>query len=182
MTEKHIMLDTETLGVEYDAVILSVCIVEFNPRTGRTFDILNIQHINVNQSIRAGHKVEPDTLAWWVDNGIQRIVDTQRYDYHPSIEQVHQFLNQRTNFPLWGKSPWFDLEKLKYAFRLNNLSVPWHHHNIHDLRTLLNITNPEALSGITGNAGKHIALHDCLHQINQLCCVLKYLGNTTTYH
>mgnify|MGYP001164691238 CR=1 FL=1 len=157
MTEKHIMLDTETLGVEYDAVILSVCIVEFNPRTGRTFDILNIQHINVNQSIRAGHKVEPDTLAWWVDNGIQRIVDTQRYDYHPSIEQVHQFLN-------------------------HNLSVPWHHHNIHDLRTLLNITNPEALSGITGNAGKHIALHDCLHQINQLCCVLKYLGNTTTYH
>lgn len=59
------MLDCETMGLSADAVVCTVGIVCFDPRTGVVSDRLHLAFEWAPQ-VAKGRRLEPGTVAWWL--------------------------------------------------------------------------------------------------------------------
>jgi 3' exoribonuclease, RNase T-like len=163
---RDIMIDIETLGVERDAVILSIAAVRFNIKSGDVLEQFST-NVNVKSSLDAGMKIEADTVAWWLkqSDAARKSVDFEaETPLGEALRGVGEFIEKSSIDRVWAKSPSFDLAKIRYQMQcLGIWRNQWAYHKERDVRTKC-----EPLKLCRTEAAMHIALEDCWLQIRNV--------------
>lgn len=158
----HFMIDLETLGLRYDAAIISIGAVRFDISTG---EILQEFHQNIEwaSALKYG-KAEDETVAWWAHQST-----AAKYGLnHPAPQESENVLEDFTEFLgteciVWGNPSTFDISKLEYRFLHIN---PWEYWSIRDVPTYKQIGDELCnynIKEIPFVGTKHNALDDARH-------------------
>ena len=172
-----VMVDIETLDTEPTAVILSIGAVPFHIVTGEMGDYY-YSKCNVSMQIRDGHTISTETLAWWIKNDHETLLEYLNGGewVRRAVEGLIDFIEEQCNEDacIWANSPSFDLVKLK-----NALGNPWPFGfwNERDVRTLINL-RPE-IAKMFKTPVSHHPVEDCENQIRQVCPVYWDLNGIT---
>ena len=160
-----IMIDLETLGIDYNSVFWSIGAVKFNLKTGEIKDKF-YEIIDWQSSVEAGRTINVDTLKWWI----------KQSNHTELLKEGDSITNVLTDFSdwipegscVWGNGATFDIAKLEIAYTQLNIPIPWDFWNIRDVRTAVDLLkiNKEKYNFI---GIKHNALDDALYQVKYLC-------------
>jgi hypothetical protein len=178
MSNKHIMVDTETLGIEASAIVMSIGACSFSLEHG----ILQKFYAQIAVESYPG-SVDLSTLKFWMAqaakgnpapiDGVSPLAEV--------ISAFNAFVLEGTTSPndiiLWANGTDFDIPKLQYAYKTLGAVVPWKYNNVRDCRTIFK-TFPDYGDESKGEA-KHNALADAVWQAERLISVLKNLGEET---
>lgn len=176
-TYPQLMLDLETMGDTSDAAIVSIAAVQFNIETGETGKTF-YERVDLENSMANGGKASARTIKWWLMQNesakieflksglpLVKVLDGLIYNFHSGAE-------------VFSKGPAFDMPILKNAFANTHLHYPFNHRLERCVRTYISL-NPELANAIPFEGIPHHALHDCYHQIKQVCAVHQSLTLNT---
>ncbi len=172
MSEQHVMLDLETLGVSPDSTILQISAIIFDPFNESTQyeDVFN-ELVDIDSQNRS---IDANTVAWWgtQPKEIQEIIfsEENRLPLDITLKKFTKFVWNKNR--IWSQGPDFDISILKHAFFQYNLPLPWPYWKVRDSRTILDLTS------IDLPAADHNAISDCRRQAAGVCRVIKQLGIT----
>jgi exodeoxyribonuclease VIII len=111
-------------------------------------------------------EIDGPTLYWWLNQSDaarqELLTDTQTILV--AIARLSEWMGYISEFQVWGNGASFDLPKLKNAFVKCGYTVPWHHYNERDVRTMV-MLRPEVKKTMPFIGTKHIARFDCRFQI-----------------
>lgn len=186
-----IMLDIETLGTTPGHIVTSFCAVKFDLE--KAFDEKNnfeitgrdssgfpnhVQHhefyqsISIQSSLKAGLKIDPSTLMWWMTQSDDARQNFMALDHSGSdlTEVLKQFATWLSYYPkptLWGNGNRFDCGILEAAYTAVGWNAPWITKRERDMCTY--IMGYEHL--YTSSADRdtiHDPRKDCIYQIQVL--------------
>lgn len=150
--ESHVMLDTETLGLDYASDITSIAVIRFDPynQDARRATILNC---------RTPHdgRIPPDptTVAWRRQHEVdEHEAGLELFSWNLISDILRERLDPYTY--VWALHPEFDLPRLSHY-----IGQPWNHKLVRDVATCMWLAEVEPHR----NAA-HIAFDDCLDQID----------------
>jgi hypothetical protein len=167
-----VMIDIETLGTTPGSAILSIGAVVFGPDgLGDTF----YAPILLQSCVAAGLTIDPNTIAWWM----QQSDAARAAAFRPDADALAEVLEQ---FTCWfglvdAERPWchgatFDVPLLEVAYKACGLKAPWRFHAVRDTRTLYD------LAGVKVNRAQgthHNALDDAMAQADAAVKALQIL-------
>lgn len=161
-TNKHLMVDLETLSTEPNAVILTIGALWFNPSSNE--DPGPGFHVRVEIDSQERH-VDDDTVDWWgqQDPEVQAEAFSEQ-DRHPLADALKQFAKFAQGADsYWSHGTVFDIVILENAFVEQGMRgwIPWKYHQVRDCRTVLKISDT-VMDRHSG--GAHNALIDCYNQ------------------
>lgn len=163
----HLMIDLETLGTKYNAPVIAIGAIFFEPATGALGGKF-YGAIDLAEACRYGVP-SGDTIRWWMqqsDDARAGVIKGK----HPSkfvFERFRDFCKKNCDpksLKPWGNGATFDISILDFAFpRVLGEAPPWEFWNVRDCRTI------RALAGSRINVGAvkgvaHNALDDSIHQ------------------
>ena len=169
--DNHIMVDIETLSTKTNAVITQIAMVRFCPKTGDIFDTISYD-INIQSCLDIGLTVDANTLNFWFSQSKeaqQRALNFEADTKHIKevMESVNSFISRcGKDIRMWGKGPSFDLTKLDYINELLGFEKPWKFWLERCVRTM--IADVDSARTLDFVGVPHVALDDCIHQINQI--------------
>lgn len=153
MSTKICVLDTETLGIYADAVVLSVGIIVADLEQEYTFEELLSKGINIklsaaDQKVHYGRMFDRDTIAWWKKQGEEArkcfIPDKEKdvllKDLPDAIDGY--FMEQGELFSKIdcyqrGYSLGFDFSKIHHIYTKNlGLEEPYNRWSVFDIPTV----------------------------------------------
>lgn len=172
---KDISIDLETLGIRYDAAILSIGLVQFDRFTakmGKTF----YAEIDIDSAIASG-SIQGSTLAWWIEQNprAKKLFANDRAAEKKSLatalHEMRDFFMQceakgGEHF-VWGNGATMDITILEHAFHRGSvgLEVPWKFWKIRDMRTAVDLAQIDPKNWpFPNNAVAHNALDDAARQ------------------
>lgn len=168
-----VMIDTETLGVAANSVILSVGAVSFNEEgLGSEF----YARISIDSCLAHGLHIDGNTLAWWMgqDEDARKVFCETGLALPVvlgALSQAFQWENTR----IWCNGLNFDLPILDTAYRACGMSTPWAYYNTRDYRTLKNeLPKPLFQSLEVKPTIAHNALADAKAQALTLIAIRKW--------
>lgn len=165
---ERVMLDTETLGTEPGAIVLSVGAARFDldgvtDTLYRSIDMIDAQE--------HGLTIDANTLDWWLyqDEEAKEVL----YDGSemiPALEALASFVVNADE--VWANSPSFDCRLLEAAYDAIGVGTPWEYYEERDYRTLkrLPITVDWEPEGVD-----HNALDDAVNQAEYAAEVLGWM-------
>ena len=161
MNKKHIMIDIETLGIEDNAVILSVGVVVFNCEGD--LDGLYIE-LPAQPQMDKGRTVTASTLKWWMSQDTEMPLKNES-DIMSGVHKLHKYftLAYEQGLPVWAHGTTFDITKLQSLFKDFGYDTPWNFWDIRDCRTIVSLW-PE----LRTEANNHNALDDAKNQVGWL--------------
>ena len=183
---QNLMLDLETLGLDYKAPIISIGAVFFDMKTGTTgaefYMVVDVVSAAKNATIDA------DTVKWWM----RQNTDAQAVFNDPNAQELGHALMRFSEFitdncaepnkmHLWGNGCNFDNVILRETYKANGLTAPWNPFNDRDVRTIVSLTeqltgqNPRRLVDRVGT--HHNALDDAKYQAQYVCEAARLLTN-----
>lgn len=141
-----VMIDIETMSLHpHNALILSIGLVEFNPRSekaglqlGRRLLIIP----SLVEQLVLGRHVDPKTQKWWMDQPDKSKahwlnISGERRTMSGTITDVRLFVQSATR--VWANGTQFDLSNLAgLADQMNKMKDPeplWHYRAPRDMRT-----------------------------------------------
>jgi len=157
------MVDLETLGLDRDAVVLSIgaVICDANWLTLSSFTA----NLDVPEQLIAGRTITKSTQDWWSEQSTMTINKATRLPQSVSTElkRFKQWLQPYDNVFYWGNTPEFDLGKLNSLFKQYNFEPldPYRWRCFKTARDLL--ATPEQLNEFRGNT-THEAIDDAIKQ------------------
>ena len=158
-----IMVDCETLDTAPSAVILSIGVVLFDPKSDVLGDYITIKP-DIDEQIKLGRTTSEDTLAWWekqtTEAKEEAFGDSDRFPFHDCMKALHTFCWNKS--AVWSHGAAFDVVLLEDAFRMANMHAPWHFANVRDTRTLFALTKVSLKND--GYVTTHKAEEDALRQ------------------
>ena len=181
---KHVMIDIESMGTEHGSAVISIGLVEFDPKTGTIGRKLEVRNTLEAQRV-IGRKFDPSTVEWWLRQSTeaqQALLAKPRHDTAASMmKEVDTFLHSISSSPwelgLWAKGPSFDLVMLRDLAA--QVDVRWKGHFSREfcVRTMLMIAQANAWDDILAMEPEvaHGALSDSIHQARQMMEVMKRL-------
>lgn len=195
LTMTDISIDCETLGVKYDAPVLSIGAIQFNRTTGRFGKEFYVE-INMRSAVKGAERgIDPETIYWWINQN--RSVAAGLFDdsdvararkkvMSQALFDLCDFVRATPGALVWSNGPAQDVTWLEHAYDTQaiGLSPPWTLRNVRDLRTLRDIA---ALRGfdyhtIPFKGTQHNALDDAKHQAHVVIdCLAAIVGKTSTY-
>lgn len=151
LTGRHVMIDTETLSLSANALVMQIGAAEFFPEqgtVGRTF----CRYVSLGSGMAAGRTVDPDTILYWLsadDDARLRLVEGLR-EAVPLAQALfelsewmmvgngRQGLGRRTEEPdgVWSHGAAFDVPILQESFASVGQKEPWGHRSVYDTRTV----------------------------------------------
>lgn len=173
-----IMIDIETFGQGYNAVVVQVAMSYFNRETGEIGDS-TIINIDANDSLKYGFEMDKDTLDWWATQP-KEVFDSLSVNAIP----VEEALANIKKFIKFGALIWchstFDAPILGNMYRRvygANKSVPWGYKNVRDIRTLcdlskINLELYDWEKEKTHNAGDDVRFQ--IKYVTDACNMIKY--------
>lgn len=171
---KHLVLDIETLGVEYGSTVLSIGAV----CSDREFYVNNIvTHVY-------GGDIDHDTVKWWMTVPSE----TARKELYSQggnnamcdvLDDFVRFIEIVQPDYFWGNSPDFDFGHMEYWLKKHHKLVPWKYHQLRDIRTIKDFVDPEKVAEIKAKYTPHIAIEDakCEYEILQEFLKSVQIGN-----
>jgi 3' exoribonuclease, RNase T-like len=167
-----IMLDIETLGTSPGYIVTSFCAIPFHLEGGTSSKNF-YQSISIRSSLKAGLKIDPDTMIWWMRQS-QEARDNFAglnhcgKDLKETLLAFSEFLAQfETELTLWGNGNRFDCGILEGAYNALSLSAPWKTKLERDMRTyIMDYEYVYKPSDIRGTI--HDPMKDCEYQIDVL--------------
>lgn len=166
----HIMIDIETMGTRFNAPVVALAGVYFDPYTGETGAEF-YEAISLETSARAGAKCDMSTVIWWMKQSdeARAAITGETLPLGEALRRFIQFCGdvQPGELQVWGNGASFDLVILRSAFESVRLDPPWKFWGERDVRTLvemgqaigINAKHTTYLEGIA-----HNALHDARFQ------------------
>ncbi len=112
------MLDIETLGRKSGCIVLSVGIVQFDPR-GNGYGEKFYRNINLQSSHAAGLVADPETVAWWTVQPAQAkaALETDPRELANVAYEFCQWWHSLNLDRVWCQGASFDAPILTEAFR-----------------------------------------------------------------
>ena len=152
---KHGMIDTETLAVGNDAVVLTIGAVKFNP-----FE---------------------DTLAWWgkQDKEVRDAAFSE--DDRVTVSEALDIISKWTSDinKIWCQGPSFDFPLMYDLYNMYEKPVPWKFWLERDSRTVTGLIPENIKEKIDFSA--HNAVDDCIAQAKCVQYVYKKLNINHTF-
>ena len=176
MKQIHVMVDTETLGLSQNALLLSVGAQVFNPLVGYAGFPSFYQEID---ALSYPGEVDISTLQFWFSHTKETGKIPPIYGTTPAAAVARDFLywlidlkeGKPDELVIWANGTDFDIPKLQ---RLMDRKEPWKYNSVRDYRTILKLfSSPDSPKFKGENA--HNALADCEFQISQLVPIFQNL-------
>ncbi len=157
-----IMLDLETFGISYNALIVQIgaCYFDrYSGKIGKTF-FYNVNHKYNN----FGFDIDASTVLWW----LKQSKEAQELLTVSPISSISTILLEFNKFLRDGVNIWahgtFDPVVLTNAFKKTGITPNYTYQQPKDIRTLTDLANVDPKTyEMTGTA--HSALDDCLFQV-----------------
>lgn len=159
---EDVMIDFETLGHRYDAVIIQIAGAYFSRSTGEVSKTF-IRNVNASSELRNGFKVDGSTIYWWLsqsDEARKSIERTNAVDSLTAMTDFNEFLRDAKY--IWSHATFDFVILMNHLDRLN-IKASFTYRKARDIRTLLDVTHIS--NRIKRDGVHHNALDDCLHQI-----------------
>jgi hypothetical protein len=179
-TYTHIMVDTETLGLAPNSVILSIGAVVFCPLRGLGDDY----YAEIDPDTYFGD-IDFGTIKFWMEQSAKgipcpingtRTAETVLREFDLWLWTI----SHGTELVVWANGTDFDIPKLQHAYSAHLKSVPkWTYSSVRDARTLYKTFGPYGLKPPQVN--KHNALDDAKWQATYLCSILNALAEKDVY-
>ncbi len=168
MTIDHFSVDLETLGKRYNAPVIAIGVVQFDPGTGK-LGAEFYRAIDLDSAIKAG-KVDGSTLAWWMAQSPaakQVFNESNRVSLATALDELVTWMRGLAISPkVWGNGSGFDITILEHAYDNGcvGLKEPWHFTNIRDMRTIADVAALSDAEWPKRQGTHHNALDDAKHQ------------------
>lgn len=168
-TDVHVMVDLETLGLQQNAIVLSVGAVVFDP-THQDRGIGDEYYVEIDPEKYNG-SVDLSTVKFWMEQGNCPMGGKKEGRFLG--ESFSAWLDskcggRREKLVMWANGIDFDIPKLQYAYiKLGRREVPWKYHAVRDARTVYKLLDPYG-SYKPPEVDKHNALADARYQANWL--------------
>ena len=130
----EIMIDIETLGLDNDAIILSIGAVTFDD-----YDIFKefYRTPSVVGQIMLGRTTSESTLEFWENLKIDTPEGT--HDIGKTLAELNVMFIENSCRLAWFRGPTFDCIKLETLYRSVGMKPAWEYWQVRDCRTLDNL-------------------------------------------
>ena len=186
MFMQDLMLDLETLGLNYDAPIISIGAVFFDLQTstlGAEFYIVIDVASSAEKTV-----IDADTVKWWMrqSSEAQSIFnDPAAVSLNTGLQSFSAFIHNNCESPkklrVWGNGCTFDNVLLREAYKANRQAVPWSSFYDRDVRTMVNLaevlTSQNVKDLVKREGTHHNALDDAKYQAQYVCEAYKLCKN-----
>lgn len=158
----HIMIDLETMGQRFDAPVVSIGAVYFDPETGRLGDDFYAA-IDITDAFRWG-RPDGSTVKWWMQqDALARIAATEgEEELKSALTRFSAWYTPRS--PVWGNGATFDISILEYAYGRLGGKQPWAFWDVRDCRTIKDIGSHLNVGTKVQKGVAHNALDDAKSQ------------------
>ena len=162
----HCMIDLETLATSYNASILTIGAVRFDPYGNDLVDSkMESLYLKIDPEScsRIGLVTCDDTLAWWATQGDDAqedaFSDSDRVDIVDAFNQLYKFCWGAST--VWSHGNTLDIVVCEHVFKTLQKACPWKYFNVRCSRTLFNLgIDPKLPTEII----KHNSLYDAWAQ------------------
>lgn len=176
----NIMLDLETLGNKPEACILSIGACIFDP-VRQVVDSQFYSHIELEDSIRCGFKVDASTINWWMRQDREARQEAFAFPANQSMrvvealtnfgEWIYEHCNDPKDVRMWGNGSDFDNVLLESAYKKLSMPSPWNFKGNRCYRTVKSIFRNVPYPDIALRA--HVAVDDAIYQAIHLMEIAK---------
>lgn len=173
-SQRHIMLDLETMGTSANAAIIAIGAVIFAPEKGVTDKFYQV--VDLQSCVDAGMEIDADTVMWWMQQSEQARNQFKRtgIGLSEALLVFSEWVGSEDTL-MWGNGAAFDNAILSTAYRKCILSQPWKFWNDRCYRTIKSM-HPEVQMERTGIY--HCAVDDAESQALHLCRILAAIARS----
>lgn len=169
------MLDVECGGTGRTAALMGLGAVFFDENTGELGPEF-YKAINLSTAVKRGGTIDSGTFMWWLNqpDEVRQAVIWNTYPIEFVLEEFAAFIERNARVQdvrVWGCSPAFDCEKVRYAFDQCGMKTPWAYFNERDYRT---IRERNRIVEQDERFGLHNALEDAKFQAQHLMKIRAY--------
>jgi exodeoxyribonuclease VIII len=172
----HAMIDLETLATGFDATVLTLGGLKFNPNNMSDPHSEIYFKLDVDEQTERGRRVDDSTIEWWATQPKEVQEDAFGESDRTPVYDVLRALSKWCVGvdTIWCQGPAFDIVILEHMYKQWDHHIPWPFWLIKDSRTLFGIMPQDPRKKIEFKA--HNALEDC--RIQALCVqqCIKELG------
>ena len=172
----HVMLDLETMSTGSYAAIVSIGAVSFDPALVG-FRTSFYQTISLASSMKAGLRVDADTIKWWLGQTSALARAAVLSEHYVNLDEAllgfAEWYGTDDSVPVWGNGAGFDNVILGNAYKAVGIDQPWSYKANRCFRTLRSLP-PEVARPEHGVA--HNALDDAIAQARWLQAIVAAKG------
>ena len=172
----HAMIDLETLATGFDATVLTLGGLKFNPNNISDPHSEIYFKLDVDEQTERGRRVDDSTIEWWAtqpDN-----IRLEAFDQDGAITvadacaQIARWCVGVDTF--WGQGYGFDFTMIENLFYNIERPVPWQFWQVLDSRTLFKMISADPRKSMQTDL--HNALADAYFQAKAIQLAYKELG------
>ena len=158
-----VMVDLETLGTDFNAVIFQIASAAFDIETGNIVEEFN-EFADISKLTDDDGIINGGTLKWWLDTNKELLAEllskNNAYTPRELLVIYHRWLNELTleydEVYLWGNGILFDNAIIRHKFENYGLKYPIFYRNDRDVRTIFELAQIK-----TGETAKE--MHDRIY-------------------
>ena len=181
----HVMVDLETMGKKYNAPIVAIGAVVFDPATGSIGESF-YKVVCLESSVNWGAVIDPSTVIWWLKQSSEArsaIVNDDAIPLLDALLQFREFVSDNVaggskKAQVWGNGASFDNSILRSSYDCIAEDYPWEYWNDRDVRTMVELghaINYEPQKAIPFEGERHNALADAIHQARYVSAIWQRL-------
>ncbi|VTN33949.1 exodeoxyribonuclease VIII [Klebsiella pneumoniae] len=142
----HVMVDLETMGKKYNAPIVAIGAVVFDPATGSIGESF-YKVVCLESSVNWGAVIDPSTVIWWLKQSSEArsaIVNDDAIPLQDALLQFREFVSDNVaggskKAQVWGNGASFDNSILRSSYDCIAEDYPWEYWNDRDVRTMVEL-------------------------------------------
>jgi len=168
----HLMLDIECLGIDPDAVILTIAACAFDPFSNTIYD-QHAMYRRVDIECQHNRSIDDSTVDWWSkQNEAAQNEALNEHDRIPLIDALEELkpLLWHADY-IWANGIAYDMTIIEHAYKSYGMPTPWQYYKVLDARTVYKLDPDREKLG-----NSHHAFEDVILQIGLLQRTLKRLN------
>lgn len=177
----HVMFDLETMGKKYNAPIVAIGAVVFDPATGSIGESF-YKVVCLESSVNWGAVIDPSTVIWWLKQSSEArsaIVNDDAIPLQDALLQFREFVSDNVaggskKAQVWGNGASFDNSILRSSYDCIAEDYPWEYWNDRDVRTMVELGQAisfDPKTTIPFEGSRHNALADAIHQARYVSAI-----------
>lgn len=166
----NVMIDLETLGINNNAMILSIGAAKFDfdaPTQDAAVTDSIYMRLDITTMPLSHFIMDPETVLFWMSDKMQdarsALFQDEPLPIMTALSSFAQWYGPEP-LPTWGNGAAFDNVILRSAYKVMGEEVPWGFRDDHCFRTLKTGVPREVFSKVKAMGTAHQALHDAVWQ------------------
>lgn len=172
-----VMIDLETMGFGPNGAVIQIGAVAFNWAEGYHGPAFRAD-VDLHSSILAGGRVTHDVAEWWRGRGGLKL--TAPVSMPQALRGLKDYLGRYPELKrVWANGLSFDIAILEGFYQRCDQDVPWEYNSPRDTRTIQDFATDLGWKKPKKEVA-HVAVEDCLAQIDTLMDALRFLRGART--